>query len=75
MDCKSCKIEKSCDKFKCSPESKNADWAYSSVDYMSDYTAVFGGDVVTKNPKIHDKYIAKFSSRKMDSVSREARMK
>ena len=74
MNCKSCKV-KNCDKFKCTPEDENADWAYNRAKYREDYAIAYGGNVVARNPKVNNKYVTKFSNRRMDSVSKEARMR
>ena len=70
MNCKECDVKK-CHKFQCKDLTNNPDWAYSRLDYMSDYISAFGGNCITKNTKLTDKIAVRFSSRRMDSVSRE----
>ena len=65
---------KNCDKFQCVDKSKNAEWAYTRKDAINDYLTLYGGNTVANKGSL-GKATVRFSNRKMDSVSREARMR
>ncbi len=65
---------KNCDKFQCIDKSKNAEWAYTRKEAIEDYLKTFGCNAVANKGNL-GKTAVRFSNKKMDSVSREARMR